>query len=111
MADPVPTDPVPTDPVPNDPVPTDPVPTDPVLAQRARAARWARRGQRSGYLLFALSVAVFVYGLIAGFSDGVSRIVIAGVIAGSIFLAPAIITGYAVKAAVRDDIEQGRRIS
>ena len=86
-------------------------PPDPVLAQRARAARWARWGQRSGYLLFTLSVAVFVYGLIAGFSEGVSRIVIAGVIAGSILLAPAIIAGYAVKAAIRDDLEHGRPIS
>lgn len=86
-------------------------PTDPVLAQRARAARWASRGQRLGYLLFTLSIAVFVFGLIVGFNDGVSRIVIAGVIAGSIFLAPAIIAGYAVKAAIRDDIEHGRPIS
>lgn len=85
--------------------------TDPVLAQRARAARWARRGQRLGYLLFALSVVAFVYGLIVGFSEGVSRIVVAGVISGSVFLAPAIIAGYAVKAAVRDDIEHGRQIS
>ncbi len=84
--------------------------TDPVLVQRARAARWAGRGQRLGYLLFALSIVVFVFGLITGFSDGVSRIVIAGVIAGSIVLAPAIITGYAVKAAIRDDIEHGRPV-
>ena len=84
--------------------------TDPVLVQRARAARWAGRGQRLGYLLFALSIVVFVFGLITGFSDGVSRVVIAGVIAGSIVLAPAIITGYAVKAAIRDDIEHGRPV-
>ena len=84
--------------------------TDPVLVQRARAARWAGRGQRLGYLLFALSIVVFVFGLITGFSDGVSRIVIAGVIAGSIVLAPAIITGYAVKAAILDDIEHGRPV-
>lgn len=84
--------------------------TDPVLVQRARAARWARWGQRLGYLLFALSVVVFVFGLTTGFSDGVSRMVIATVIAGSIVLAPAIIAGYAVKAAVRDDIEHGRPV-
>ena len=84
--------------------------TDPVLVQRARAARWAGRGQRLGYLLFALSIVVFVFGLITGFSDGISRIVIVGVIAGSIVLAPAIITGYAVKAAIRDDIEHGRPV-
>jgi len=85
--------------------------TDPVLFQRARAARWARRSQRLGYLLFTLSVAVFAYGLITGFNDNVSRIVVGGVISGSIFLAPGIITGYAVKAAIRDDLEHGRPIS
>ena len=83
---------------------------DPVLVQRARAARWATRGQRLGYLLFALSMVVFIFGLIAGFNDAVSRIVISGVIAGSVVLAPAIITGYAVKAAIRDDIEHGRPV-
>ena len=82
-----------------------------MLEQRARAARWAARGQRLGYLLFALSMVVFVFGLITGFTDVVSRIVVAGVIAGSIVLAPSIIAGYAVKAAVRDDIEHGRPLS
>lgn len=79
---------------------------DPVLARRSRAARWSRWGQRCGYLLFALSVVVFVVGLIIGFSDSIARIVIAAVIAGSIVLAPAIIMGYAVKAAIRHDREQ-----
>lgn len=83
---------------------------DPVLVQRARAARWATLGQRLGYLLFAFSIVVFIFGLISGFSDAVSRIVISGVIAGSVVLAPAIIAGYAVKAAVRDDIEHGRPV-
>ncbi|MCQ3807796.1 MAG: hypothetical protein OXB92_13665 [Acidimicrobiaceae bacterium] len=83
---------------------------DPVLVQRARAQRWAALGQRLGYLLFACSIVVFIFGLIVGFSDTVSRIVIFGVIAGSVVLAPAIIAGYAVKAAVRDDIEHGRPV-
>ena len=84
--------------------------TDPLLEQRARAARWAARGQRLGYLLFALSMTVFVFGLITGFTAGVSRIVVAGLITGSIVLAPSIIAGYAVKAAIRDDIEHGRPV-
>ena len=78
--------------------------------QRARAQRWAASGRRLGYLLFAFSIVVFIYGLIIDFSDAVSRIVISGVIAGSVVLAPAIIAGYAVKAAVRDDIEHGRPV-
>lgn len=83
---------------------------DRILVQRARAARWASLGRRLGYLLFAFSLLVFTVGLIAGFSDAVSTAVVFSVIAGSVVLAPAIIVGYAVKAAVRDDIEHGRPV-
>lgn len=86
-------------------------PTDPILVQRARAARLASLGQRIGYGLFSVAMVVFFYGLITSFTDGVSRIVIGGTIAGSVVLAPAIIAGYAVKAAVRDDIEHGRDLN
>ncbi len=83
---------------------------DPVLVQRARAARWAGRGRRLGYLLFLLSIIAFAFGLISGFSDTVSRLVVACTISGSVVLAPSIIAGYAVKAAIRDDIEHGRPV-
>jgi hypothetical protein len=86
-------------------------PTDPVLIRRARAAHLADIGQRIGYALFGVAIVVFFYGLVTGFTGGVSRIVVGGVIAGSIVLAPAIIAGYAVKAAVRDDIEHGRDLN
>ncbi len=85
--------------------------TDHVLNQRARAAQLANLGQRIGYALFGGAMFVFFYGLITGFTPGVSRIVVSGIIAGSIVLAPAIIAGYAVKAAVRDDIEHGRDLN
>ena len=84
--------------------------TDPVLVQRARVSRLAQLGQRIGYLLFGMALVVFLYGLTTDFTSGVSRIVVTGLIAGSIVLAPAIITGYAVKAAVRDDLEHGRAV-
>lgn len=83
---------------------------DPILVRRARAARWARLGRRLGYLLFAFSILAFLFGLITGFSAAVSRVVVFGVIAGSVVLAPAIIAGYAVTAAVRDDVEHGRPV-
>lgn len=83
---------------------------DPILVQRARAARWAASGRRLGYLLLAFSIVAFIFGLIAGFNDAVSRTVVFAVISGSVVLAPAIIAGYAVKAAVRDDIEHGRPV-
>ncbi len=89
------------------PVP-DPEPTDPVLVRRALAARLAERGQRLGYALYGVAVVVFLWGLLTDFTSTVSSIVVATVIAGSVVLAPAIIAGYAVKAAIRDDIEHGR---
>jgi hypothetical protein len=88
----------------------DPVLVDPVLVARAKASRLAGLGRRIGYGLYTLSIAAFVIGLWTGFNGTVSTIATIGIIAGSIVLAPAIIAGYAVKAAVRDDIEHGRDI-
>ena len=49
----------------------------------------------------------FVIGFIVSFNAAVSTIVIASMIVGSVLLAPAIVLGYAVKAAERDDRERG----
>jgi len=83
---------------------------DPILVQRAKALRVAKLGQRIGYLLYGVAIVVFMIGLATNFSSTVSAIVTFGVIAGSIVLAPAILFGYAVKAADRDDLEHGRDI-
>jgi cyanate permease len=83
---------------------------DPILIQRAKALRLANLGQRVGYLLYGIAIVVFLIGLLTDFNGTVSAIVTFGVIAGSIVLAPAILAGYAVKAAVRDDLEHGRDI-
>lgn len=88
----------------------DPLANDPVLARRATADRLATIGQRVGYALFGFALVVFFVGLLGDFTSTISRIVIAAIVVGSIVLAPAIIVGYAVKAAVRDDIEHGRDI-
>jgi hypothetical protein len=63
-----------------------------------------------GYGLFGLGVVAFLFGLVVDFTDSVSRLVIGCLVVGSLFLAPAIVVGYAVKAAVRDDLEHGRDI-
>lgn len=81
---------------------------DPVLARRARAQRIVAVGQRVGYALYGLAVVVFLVGVATTFSSWVSTVVVVGLVGGSIVLAPAIIGGYAIKAAVRDDIEHGR---
>lgn len=89
---------------------TNPNQTDPVLIQRARASRLADLGQRIGYTLFGVALVGFFFGLATDFSDTVAQIVVISIIAGSVILAPAIIAGYAVKAATKDDLEHGRDI-
>ncbi|QXC60930.1 hypothetical protein KSP35_21870 [Aquihabitans sp. G128] len=79
--------------------------TDPVLARRAAIARAVAIGQRVGYGLFALSMPLFFYGLFTGYTSGLATAIVACLLVGSLILAPAIVFGYAVKAAERD--EQG----
>lgn len=81
---------------------------DPVLEKRRRIARLVAIGSRLGYGLFALAIVGFVIGAAVGFGNGVATGIGAAIILGSIVLAPAIVFGYAVRAAERDDREQGR---
>jgi predicted cation transporter len=86
----------------------DPAPVDPVLVRRAQVARMAALGQRIGYALFAVAVVAFFIGFFAGFTSTVVTIIVAAMAVGSVALAPAIVASYAVKAADREDREQGR---
>ena len=87
---------------------TDPASDDPVLRRRALYARLVSIGQRLGYTLFGIAVVAFIVGFAAGFTDAVVVIIEVCLLIGSIVLAPAIVFGYAVKAAERDDREHGR---
>jgi hypothetical protein len=93
----------------DDPAPDPEVtaPVDPVLARRAQVARAAELAQRLGYALFAVAVVAFVVGFAVGFDGLVVAIVVGAMGVGSVALAPAIVAGYAVKAADRDDRERG----
>ena len=82
--------------------------TDPVLARRARIARLVAIGQRVGYLAFALAVILFVIGFASELTDALVAVIVTCLVVGSIVLAPAIVFGYAVRAAERDDEEHGR---
>jgi hypothetical protein len=81
--------------------------TDPVRARRQQVARWTRLANRVGYLFFAIAIVTFVVGFIVSFNGAVSAIVVTSMIIGSVLLAPAIVLGYAVKAAEREDRERG----
>ncbi len=80
---------------------------DPVRARRRTVARWTRLANRLGYLCFGIAIVTFVVGFVVSFNGTVSALVIGSLIVGSVLLAPAIVLGYAVKAAERDDRERG----
>lgn len=81
---------------------------DPVRIRRAQIARAASLAQRVGYALFALAVLIFFIGFFAGFTGGLVTTIVLLMVFGSALLAPAIVAGYAVKAAEREDLENGR---
>jgi hypothetical protein len=81
---------------------------DRVLARRARIARLTELGQRVGYGLFGLAIVLFVVGFVGGYSDLLVVLIVGSLGVGSAVLAPAIVFGYAVKAAEREDRELGR---
>jgi hypothetical protein len=81
--------------------------TDPVRERRARIARWVRLGLSAGYGLFLAAIVLFGLGLVIGYSDRITSLIVACLVAGSVVLAPAIVFNYAVRAAERDDAERG----
>jgi len=81
---------------------------DPVRVKRARVARLVSIGQRVGYALFAIAVVAFFVGFATHFTDTTVVVIEVCLLVGSVVLAPAIVFGYAVKAAERDDREHGR---
>lgn len=86
-------------------MPTPPL-SDPTLVRRARIARLTELGQRIGYALFGLAIAAFVVGAVRGFAGITVTTVVVCLTVGSAVLAPAIVFGYAVKAAEREDRER-----
>jgi hypothetical protein len=82
-------------------------PDDPVLERRARIARWVSLGQRVGYGLFLVAIVLFFLGFAVGFDGWVGPTIVGCLVAGSLVLAPAIVFGYAVRAAEREDRERG----
>jgi uncharacterized membrane protein YccC len=87
---------------------SEPVSDDPVRQRRARIDRLSRLGHRVGYGCLAVAVILFFIGFAAGYSSALVAVIVAALALGSVTLLPAIILGYAVKAAEREDREQGR---
>lgn len=79
---------------------------DPIRARRARMAGLARAGKRGGYTLFLVAIVAFVVGAATSFPRALVQLVIWSLAVGSLLLAPAIVIGYGVKAAEREDRAQ-----
>ncbi|MGH8994093.1 MAG: hypothetical protein ACRDZ7_21495 [Acidimicrobiia bacterium] len=79
------------------------VASDPVAARRARIGRLAAAGRKLGFALYGLALVVVGAGLATTLTGTVVAVATACLVVGSILLAPAIVVGYGVRAAERDD--------
>ncbi len=82
--------------------------SDPVLERRVRIAKVVRLGKRVGYTLFLAAMILFFIGFATEFSGELTGVIVACMVIGSLVLAPAIVFGYAVRSAHREDHEMGR---
>lgn len=80
---------------------------DPVRNRREIISKWTNFAKRIGYLCFLVSIAAVAVGLSWRFTPLVGQIGTLSLMIGSVLLAPAIVLGYAVKAADREDRKNG----
>ena len=78
---------------------------DPVLVRRAKVARLTSLAIRVGAGCYLLATALFFLAVATGFTGFLATAITVLLIAGSVLLAPAMVTHYAVKAADRADRE------
>ena len=76
---------------------------DAVRQRREFFARLAAMARLAGWSLFGLAVVAFVFGVVAGLTGVVVVIVVGSLALGSTLLLPAIIVGFGVRAAERED--------
>ena len=76
---------------------------DPVRQRRQQAARLASLARRTGWSLFGLAFVAFVLGLVVRLTGVVVVVVVGSLALGSALLLPAIIVGFGVTAAERED--------
>jgi hypothetical protein len=78
---------------------------DPVDARRAAVTRWVTLGKRVGYSCFGAAMVLFIVGLATTFASWIATTITALLVVGCVVLPPAIVFGYGLRAAIRD--EQG----
>ena len=77
--------------------------TDPVLIRRSQIAKLVQIGKRIGYSLLLLAIVVFIAARVDGPRSIYNSALMLSMGISSLFLAPAIVFGYAVGAAERED--------
>ena len=82
---------------------------DLVRSRRARIGRLASTGRRLGYGSLGVAVIAFLVGAATTFTPAVVAVVVTAMAVGSVVLLPAIIVGYGVRAAEREDRRRERR--
>ena len=87
--------------------PPEPPTDDPILVKRAKWASMAKIGKSLGYGLLLIAIVAFVAGFTTNFPAGTVTLSITGLIGACVVLPPAIIAGYAVKSAEREDRRNG----
>ena len=76
---------------------------DPVLDRRSAIARWVGLGKRVGYGLYLVAIVLFGVGFAGTYTSTITTVIVLSLVVGSIILAPAIVFGYGVKAAEREE--------
>jgi hypothetical protein len=76
---------------------------DPILTRRAQIGRLVALGKRVGYALYGLAIVLFFVGFAAGYTDVLTTVIVAALVVGSLVLAPAIVAGYGIRAAEREE--------
>jgi len=81
--------------------------TDAVIVRRRRVAVHVTRAKRVGYALWLVSVTLFFALFFTDFDGPLVGVVLGCLLAGCAILLPAIVLGYAVRAADREDRQNG----
>ncbi len=82
---------------------TTPPSDDGVQARRSRMDGLARMGKRVGYTCLLAAMVAFAIGAAVGFTPTTVAMVVVALAVGSAVLLPAIIVGYGVRAAEREE--------
>jgi len=81
---------------------------DPVLARRARIATAVRISKRVGYSALLVAIVAFAIGSVTDFPGWLVVTSVVGLVAATIILPIPIVFGYGVRAAEREERQQGR---